>query len=366
MLIALLFAALGLAVGLGLYLVLINRILSYMRHIVSKPLVSLILLVSLTLGFAWLGLAGGLAGRWVVLIFTVGLLCGEVLLIWVRRRHFGAPPVARLGPKPSLFRPITTTDLALLHYTIPVHRSSVRDNRHQRNCQPGDRRLRVAHVSDLHVNDRLGPDYYPQIMDRVTQAEPDLIFITGDFITELEFVQELPGLLQRLQSRYGVFAILGNHDHWAGADEVVQAACSAGVEVIGNGSRRLSLDGGLGLTILGCEEPWSPDRWKPPVISDGDLALALSHSADQVYRLSQAGVDAVFSGHYHAGQFQLPFLGPVLVPSRYGRRFYQGHYVIGKTHLFVSAGAGASNPALRVYCPPDVIVVDFCLEPSVR
>jgi len=366
MFLSLFFAALGLAVGLALYLVLINRILSYLRHSISKPLVSLLLLLFLAVGFTWLGFAGGRGGRWMVTLVLLGLLLGEVYLFWVRQRHVGSRPVARHGPKPSVFRPITTTDLALLHYTVPIPSRAKRDNHHAGSCQPSDRRLRVVHVSDLHVNDRLGPGYYPQIMDRISQAEPDLIFITGDFITELKFVSELPDLLGRLHSRHGVFAILGNHDHWAGAAEVTEVVRSAGVEVIGNGARRLLLEGSLSLTILGCEEPWSPDRWSPPVITNGDLALALSHSADQVYRLSQAGADAVFSGHYHAGQFQLPWVGPVLVPSRYGRRFYQGHFVVGKTHLFVSAGAGAANPPLRVYCPPDVIVVDFCLDQPVK
>jgi len=58
-----------------------------------------------------------------------------------------------------------------------------------------------------------------------------------------------------------------------------------------------------------------------PVIRNGDLALALSHSADQVYRLSQAGAHAVFSGHYHAGQFQLPIIGPCLSHPGMGGAF---------------------------------------------
>lgn len=365
MVLAVFFAVLGLLTGLGLYLAVINRVLSYMRHSVSKPLISLTLLIALPGSLAWLGYAGGWLGRWLVSLALLGLVIGEIYLIWVRRRHFGAPPVARQGPKPSLFRPVTTTDLSFLHYTIPIAGSNHRDMQRPQDCQSSERRLRVVHVSDLHVNDNLGPDYYPQIMDRASQAQPDLVFITGDFITDLKFADHLPGLLRRLHSRYGVYAILGNHDHWAGAPAVIKAVSSAGVKVIGNGSHRLSLDDGSCLTILGCEEPWGPDRWAPPVIENGDLALALSHSADQVYRLHQAGAHAVFSGHYHAGQFQLPLVGPLLVPSRFGRRFYQGHYVIGNTHLFVSAGAGAANPPLRLYCQPDVIVVDFCLPQPV-
>jgi predicted MPP superfamily phosphohydrolase len=366
MILPLFFTVLGLTVGLGLYLALINRTLSYMRHSVSKPLVSLTSLVFLVGGFAFLGYAGGGIGRWLVSLSLLGLIIGEVYLFWVRRRHIGAPPVNRFGPKPSIFRPITTTDLALLHYIVQISSASNQENQRLQSCKSSDRRLRVVHISDLHVNDHLGLYYYQGIMDQVIQAEPDLVFITGDFITEIEYAQYLPDLLRRLHSRFGIFAILGNHDHWASATEVTRAVRSVGIEIIGNGSRRLSLDGGLNLTILGCEEPWSPDRWSPPVIRNGDLALALSHSADQVYRLSQAGAHAVFSGHYHAGQFQLPLIGPLLVPSRYGRRFYHGHYRVGKTHLFVSAGAGSFDPALRLYCPPDIILVDFCLDQMVK
>jgi predicted MPP superfamily phosphohydrolase len=67
----------------------------------------------------------------------------------------------------------------------------------------------------------------------------------------------------------------------------------------------------------------------------------------------------VFAGHTHGGQFRIPFLGPLLMPSRYGRRFDQGHFVVEGTHLYVSAGVGADAPNLRLWCPPDLVVVDL-------
>jgi uncharacterized protein len=87
--------------------------------------------------------------------------------------------------------------------------------------------------------------------------------------------------------------------------------------------------------------------------------LMLSHTPDNVYDLGDLGADAVFAGHTHGGQIRLPGLGALIVPSRYGRRFDRGHFVVDDTHLFVSAGIGADAPALRLWCPPEIVVVDF-------
>ena len=87
--------------------------------------------------------------------------------------------------------------------------------------------------------------------------------------------------------------------------------------------------------------------------------LVLSHTPDNIYEVAERGATALFAGHTHGGQFRLPLLGPLVVPSRYGRRFEEGHFVVNGTHLFVSAGVGADAPALRLWCPPELIVVDL-------
>jgi hypothetical protein len=160
-------------------------------------------------------------------------------------------------------------------------------------------------------------------------------------------------------SRFGIFAILGNHDHWADPEQVATTVSDAGVQMLHNGWQRLSLNGVGNLLIQGCEDPWSPEKWRSTAVQPEELVLVLSHTADNIYRLSKAGAKAVFSGHYHAGQFKLPGLGPVIIPSKYGRRFHHGHFVVNGTHLFVSAGVGAAEPPLRIYCPPDIFIVDF-------
>jgi uncharacterized protein len=168
---------------------------------------------------------------------------------------------------------------------------------------------------------------------------------------------------------------LGNHDYWASGDEVADAVRSAGVTWLGDRCLRLLVQNNTGRTaagspgeaiskgsplrVCGCERPWSPQEWHAPALETGELTLWLTHTPDNIYELSGPAVAAVFAGHYHAGQIRLPGLGSVVVPSAYGRLFDHGHFVVNGTHLFVTAGVGAAVPPFRVYCQPDVFIVDI-------
>jgi predicted MPP superfamily phosphohydrolase len=66
----------------------------------------------------------------------------------------------------------------------------------------------------------------------------------------------------------------------------------------------------------------------------------------------------VFAGHYHAGQFRIPYIGSVVVPSTYGRRFDHGHFIVNGTHLFATSGIGVAVLPFRIYCQPDIFIVD--------
>jgi predicted MPP superfamily phosphohydrolase len=192
------------------------------------------------------------------------------------------------------------------------------------------------------------------------------VLLTGDFVTFAEDAKRLPELFSGLRGKLGVFATLGNHDYWAGSQPVLDALARAGVSLIANDCRHLSLPGGLTLSLSGCDDPWGSPAWQPPDLDPRHLNLIISHSADNIYRLIRHPFDAVFSGHFHAGQVRLPGFGSLLLPSRYGRRFDHGHFQFHNpsrlTHLFVSAGVGSATPLLRIYCQPDIFVVNFILS----
>lgn len=128
---------------------------------------------------------------------------------------------------------------------------------------------------------------------------------------------------------------------------------------MGNDCRRVPVEDLHHLLICGCEDPWGSEAWRAPTTSPDELVLVLIHTADNIYRLSAEGVTAVFAGHYHAGQIRVPLLGPLVMPSVYGRRFDHGHFMVNGTRLFVTAGIGTTTLPLRIHCQPDVFIVDF-------
>jgi predicted MPP superfamily phosphohydrolase len=224
------------------------------------------------------------------------------------------------------------------------------------------------------VNSHIGVRYYRAVLARAAELCPDLLIYTGDFVTHVEHAALLSDVLTAAHGRLATLAVLGNHDYWAGAAHVAEAVRSAGIILLGNGyvriptSRRLrspnlvrasTVTEGEHLLVCGYEGPWSSAPWQPPQIAPGELALMMTHTPDNIYRLSRLGFTVVFAGHYHAGQMRIPWLGSLVVPSLYGRRFDHGHFVVNGTHLFVTAGVGTAIPPRRIYCQPDIFVVDI-------
>jgi predicted MPP superfamily phosphohydrolase len=295
------------------------------------------LAIALPAALAWRGPWGRLSAG-VLALFALG----EGRRAWLRHeyRATDAPPA-------ELLHPVTTTDLRVRHFSIAVP-------------ELGSHQLRVVHVSDLHVNEDLPPDYFQGIHEAIRGAAPDLIVMTGDYLSRADRLPALAAWLEGLPpTPYGAFAVLGNHDYWVGrSDEIRSTLARAGVRVIGGTCATLSV-GDQHVRVCGTDAPWGPSFEPAEPASNAAATLVLSHTPDNVYALAEQRVTAVFAGHTHGGQFRVPVLGALVVPSRYGRRFDRGHFAIDSTHLFVSAGVGADSPPLRLWCPPELVVVDL-------
>jgi predicted MPP superfamily phosphohydrolase len=268
--------------------------------------------------------------RWQLLWWLIfgAFALGEVHRSWLRFRYgVDAAPIDPLHA-------VTTTDLEVRAFTldVPALRSP---------------RVRVAHLTDLHVTDALPDSYTVHVHGTLRAADPDLIVMTGDYISLFERLPLLVRWLERMpKARFGTFAVLGNHDLWTREEAAVIAAFErSGIRML-RGTCETAVVSRGELRLCGTEYPWGPRH--PPLPRDGVPTLVLSHTPDNVYALAADGADVVFAGHTHGGQLRLPLLGAIVIPSDYGRRFDRGHFVVERTHLYVSAGIGADAPPLRL------------------
>ena len=331
--------------GLCVFLVLLNRCLILRPDSRLKALIILLSFALITGSSIAIGL--WLPGRpWVFapVVVLCLIVAGEARRAFIRRSCAGSAPVDTTPHAVSLSSPVTTTDLVCHRYQVACP-----------NWQ--GRPFRVVHLTDLHVHPGLPTEHYQRVLDVAEQTEPDLAVVTGDFVTGLDSLPTLRQVLRPI-GRAGSFAVLGNHDYWADPGAVGAVVRESGLRLLANDSASIAIDGHE-VVITGYDYPWGTEERSVPSQEEGALHLVLSHTPDNIYRIAESSADVVFSGHYHAGQIRLPLLGPIVVPSVYGRRFDHGHFVVRGTHLFVASGVGAANPPLRIYCQPDIFVVDI-------
>ncbi|MFN3652090.1 MAG: metallophosphoesterase [Armatimonadota bacterium] len=218
---------------------------------------------------------------------------------------------------------------------------------------------RLVHLSDLHYGDPRSDQLLSWMVRRVNGLEPDLIAITGDFV--MRFPREVPPMIryvERLRARYGVLAVLGDHDYVPGTRRVipgvVEALESAGIGLLRN--RGVELPGGLRVAGTDPRSTKVDTADLPAALRDcPDPHLFLTHSPDLLPELSHCGVRLALCGHTHGGQVVVPFYGPPITHTRVGRRHAAGWSERGRTRLYTSRGL-ASHYSLRFNCPPEVTV----------
>lgn len=222
----------------------------------------------------------------------------------------------------------------------------------------GARPIRIALLADIHVQ---GPDMPPERVARIVRSinasHPDLIVLAGDFVgdriirTRLYSSAEIAAALGGLSARLGVYAVLGNHDHWRNGPEVAAALRQASISLIDNRAVRVGPVLLVGLGDAHTRHAWLP-AVRPAIMATDRPVVVLSHSPDVIPELpARAGL--VLAGHTHCGQIVLPVFGAPVSASRFGERYRCGVIREGGRAIIVSAGLGASVLPLRYGAPPD-------------
>ena len=215
----------------------------------------------------------------------------------------------------------------------------------------------IAQISDLHVGLYVGERELDEGLERVREARPDLVVVTGDLVDFDPACARLTARkLAELTPRDGVTAILGNHDTYAGADQVLSPLRAAGISTLVNEGRVVRASDGGGFALLGVDDLWSARYGRSGPRLDRALAMVpdalprilLSHQPRTVDDW-RGKVALQLSGHTHGGQ-----INPGFRPADFMMRYVAGRYRAGGTELYVNSGFGTVGPPSRVGAPPEV------------
>jgi len=227
-------------------------------------------------------------------------------------------------------------------------------------------RLRIVMVSDIHLGTIIHNSRLQRIVERINGQKPDVILLVGDVfdedVTSL-MEQNIALVLKRLNSRYGVFAVPGNHEYYSGIDSAISYLKQSNITVlrdsvakvansfylVGRDDRTLNQFGGKRKSLA--ELLQGVDRTYPIILMD--------HQPFHLEEAEKYGVDLQLSGHTHHGQL-FPFN---LITNRVYELSW-GYEQRGKTHYYVSCGVGTWGPPVRLGNVPEVVTIDLHLQGS--
>ncbi|MER5869020.1 metallophosphoesterase [Streptomyces sp. NPDC002044] len=217
--------------------------------------------------------------------------------------------------------------------------------------------FRIAVVSDVHLGPVLGRAHTLRIVDAVNRTQPDVIAIVGDLVDgNVHDLGPAAEPLRGLRARQGSYFVTGNHEYFSGAAQWVDHVRELGLTPLENARRALPYFDLAGVNdIAGESEGQGPDF--QAALGDRDrsrAAVLLAHQPVVIHDAVRHGVDLQLSGHTHGGQlWPGNYLAELANPTVAGLERY------GDTQLYVSRGAGAWGPPVRVGAPSDITVVEL-------
>jgi hypothetical protein len=214
--------------------------------------------------------------------------------------------------------------------------------------------LSLAQVSDIHFGGVVHHDYMKFVFGEMRKLKPDLFALTGDFISRARDIPAMEDVLKGFRAPMGVYAVLGNHDHWIEGSTVKKILERAKIKVLVNEVITFKRKGKT-LSLMGVDDLWTGIKNDDFIQgARGDAKIMLAHNPDHYYLSARAGAQIQISGHCHGGQVCFPLIGPVIVPSMQGRNYVGGFFKDGPTTVFINRGIGGF-PQVRTLCHPEIV-----------
>lgn len=226
---------------------------------------------------------------------------------------------------------------------------------------PAFQGYRMVHISDIHMGQWITAERLEGVVDLINLQGPDLVAITGDFVSYAldPIADDMALALKGLRPRDAAVAVLGNHDHWMGPEKIREIIRESHIIDLCNDVFTLSRDDAV-LHIAGLDDVMVNQHRLDLVMEKLNSlvgpAVLLVHEPDFADISSRTGRFSLqLSGHSHGGQIVLPRIGtPIRAPHFW--KYPLGRYKIGDMVQYTNRGLGTNLLWSRINCPPEITV----------
>ena len=211
--------------------------------------------------------------------------------------------------------------------------------------------FRITQLTDIHHSRILGINEVRRVVALAQETKPDMFVLTGDYSTSYRrYIEPCAEALSGLNAPEGVWAVLGNHDHYTDPELTTRALRRNRIAVLDNTHTTLQRGPDM-LQLSGIDDwTWNAVDWVRAFsgLKTNVPTILLSHQPSVLDLEQTRGVDLILSGHTHGGQLKFPWLG---APARFvtpDLKYARGLFRSSRTQLYVSNGTGVIGSAVRL------------------
>lgn len=220
--------------------------------------------------------------------------------------------------------------------------------------------FRLVHLSDIHHSPFTSLEHISRVVEVSNRLKPDMFVLTGDYVShESEYIAPVAEVLAQLKAEYGIYACLGNHDHWTDVELVTHLFRGEGINLLINEGFRFEARNtkfwlaGVDDLMVGKTDV----RAALAGSNEDEFKILLAHNPQIVRRAARYDVDLMLSGHTHGGQVKLRDEEKRILPRR---RLSSGLHRRQNTQVYITRGIGTVVLPVRYQCPPEVSVIELC------
>ncbi|MCA1625170.1 MAG: metallophosphoesterase [Acidobacteria bacterium] len=239
--------------------------------------------------------------------------------------------------------------------TLTVEKISIRLKRLPKKLDG----FRLVHLSDIHHSPFTDIQHISRAVEIANQLKPDMFILTGDYVShETKYISLMAQVLGKLESEFGSYACLGNHDHWTDAGLVTDLMRGENIKVLINEGFRFTAHGasfwlaGVDDYMVGQTDLRSALRGSFP----DEMKILLAHNPKILNRAARAGVDLMLSGHTHGGQIKFRDDEKRILLRR---KLKNGLHRRNETQIYITRGIGTVVLPVRYGCPPEISLIEL-------